>query len=188
MLLWYVGKKNAVLILVEYKWERRGTVFEQLPFPCAASYRFKLFRFYNSFSESWLHACMTHSTSWKLSLITGRTKRDILVTLGIGLGYCTCRRKETGNRGKEGNLGSTAFSKEDRPDHWVRPPQRNQGHRVESSVTSQGELWWSSPPALQSRAGQGWDKMGREFPLDTGPSVLLHLSCREATSPWEEPW
>lgn len=187
MLLWYVGKKNAVLILVEYKWERRGTVFEQLPFPCAASYRFKLFRFYNSFSESWLHACMTHSTSWKLSLITGRTKRDILVTLGIGLGYCTCRRKETGNRGKEGSLGSTAFFKEDRPLSETTPKEQG----PQCGVLSDKSGWAlvkPAPPALQSRAGQGWDKMGREFPLDTGPSILLHLSYHEAASPWKEPW
>lgn len=31
-------------------------------------------------------------------------------------------------------------------------------------------------PVLQSRAGQGWDEMGRGSPLDTSPSSLLPLT------------
>lgn len=43
-------------------------------------------------------------------------------------------------------------------------------------------------PALQGRAGQGWDKTGRGSQLDTGPSILLPLMYHEAVSPWDEPW
>lgn len=94
----------------------------------------------------------------KLSLITGRTKRDIVDILGIDLGSCISRNEKTGSLGK-GRKVSLLLGK---TKQHMRPPQRDMFSVWNPWRWAQGELWWAcgkpASPALQSRARTGMDR------------------------------
>lgn len=140
--------------------EKAVVLFESSFNLCVVSCHYKLFSFIGTSvivgeMPTWLNR------SYKLPLITGRTKRDIVDILGIDLGYCISRNEKTGSLGKGREDKSTSET-----------PQRDRGmfsvwNPWDECRVNLVSMWKSQPPQhCRVGPGQGW-----ELQLDTGLSI-----------------